>query len=207
MPDGGTTIIIQGRKRFKIKELVTDDPYFKVRYELLNDEIAENDSEFDAYVSSIKDLAAQIIALSPQLPSEASIILKNIENAPFLIHFVSSNLNSDVKEKQRILEISNLRQRAEVLMKLLQLELQLAELKNKINNKTKQDLDKQQRDYFLQQQMKSIKEELGGDSNDREIKEMQRKAETKKWPDAAKDLFTKGIEKLERMHPSTPITQ
>lgn len=204
MPDGGTTIIIQGRKRFKITEIVTEDPYFKTKYELLSDEVDANDSEFDAYVSSIKDLAAQIIALSPHLPSEASIILKNIENAPFLIHFVASNLNSDVKEKQRILEISNLRQRAELLMKLLQLELQLAELKNKINNKTKQDLDKQQRDYFLQQQMKSIKEELGGDANDREIKEMQRKAEAKKWPEAAKELFTKGIEKLERMHPSTP---
>lgn len=204
MPDGGTTIIIQGRKRFKIKDIVTEDPYFKCRYELLSDEVDENDTEFDAYVSSIKDLAAQIIQLSPNIPSEASMILKNIENAPFLIHFVSSNLNSDVKEKQQLLEINNLRVRAELLMKLLQVELQLAELKNKINNKTKADLDKQQREYFLQQQLKSIKDELGGDSNDREVKEMQRRAELKKWPDAAKELFTKGIEKLERMHPSTP---
>ncbi len=204
MPDGGTTIIIQGRKRFKITSILTEDPYFKASYELMPDEMEENDSEFDAYVSSIKDLAAQIIQLSPNIPSEASIILKNIENAPFLIHFVSSNLNSEVKDKQRLLEINNLRVRAELLMKLLQVELQLAELKNKINNKTKQDLDKQQREYFLQQQMKSIKEELGGDSNDREVKEMQRKAELKKWPESAKELFTKGIEKLERMHPSTP---
>ncbi|RPE12210.1 endopeptidase La [Chitinophaga lutea] len=204
MPDGGTTIIIQGRKRFKIKAIVTEDPYFKASYELLEDHLDENDSEFEAYISSIKDLAAQIIQLSPNIPSEASIILKNIENAPFLIHFVSSNLNSDLKEKQQLLEINNLRVRAELLMKLLQVELQLAELKNKINNKTKADLDKQQREYFLQQQMKSIKEELGGDSNDREIKEMQRKAELKKWPDAAKELFAKGVEKLERMHPSTP---
>ncbi|MGN7720979.1 endopeptidase La [Chitinophaga sp. 22620] len=204
MPDGGTTIIIQGRKRFRIKSILTEDPYFKASYDLMPDEMEENDSEFDAYVSSIKDLAAQIIQLSPNIPSEASIILKNIENAPFLIHFVSSNLNSDVKDKQQLLEINNLRVRAELLMKLLQVELQLAELKNKINNKTKADLDKQQREYFLQQQMKSIKEELGGDSNDREVKEMQRKAELKQWPDAAKELFTKGIEKLERMHPSTP---
>lgn len=204
MPDGGTTIIIQGRKRFKIKEILTEDPYFKASYELLHDEVDENDSEFDAYVSSIKDMAGQIIQLSPNIPSEASIILKNIENAPFLIHFVSSNLNSDLKDKQQLLETNNLRVRAELLLKLLQVELQLAELKNKINNKTKADLDKQQRDYFLQQQMKSIKEELGGDSNDREVKEMQRKAELKKWPEAAKELFAKGIEKLERMHPSTP---
>ncbi|MBV8255311.1 MAG: endopeptidase La [Chitinophaga sp.] len=204
MPDGGTTIIIQGRKRFKIEEVVTEEPYFKARVEILQDETAEDDTEFDAYIASIKDLATQIIQLSPNLPSEASIILKNIENPGFLVHFVSSNLNSELKDKQQLLEINNLRQRAELLMKLLQTELQLAELKNKITNKTKADLDKQQRDYFLQQQMKSIKEELGGDSNDREIREMKRKAEDKKWPAAAAEAFTKGIEKLERMHPSTP---
>ncbi|MFB6454538.1 endopeptidase La [Chitinophaga sp. Hz27] len=204
MPDGGTTIIIQGRKRFKIDEVVTEEPYFKAKISILQDESADDDTEFDAYISSIKDLAGQIIQLSPNLPSEASIILKNIENAAFLVHFVSSNLNSELKDKQLLLETNDLRQRAELLMKLLQTELQLAELKNKITNKTKADLDKQQRDYFLQQQMKSIKEELGGDSNDREIREMKRKAEDKKWPAAAAEAFTKGIEKLERMHPSTP---
>ncbi|WP_343693842.1 endopeptidase La [Chitinophaga sp.] len=204
MPDGGTTIIIQGRKRFKINEIVAEDPYFKARIDILQDEIVTDDPEFDAYISTIKDLAGQIIQLSPNLPSEASIILKNIENESFLVHFVSSNLNCDLKEKQQLLEINNLRTRAELLLKLLQVELQLAELKNKITNKTKADLDKQQREYFLQQQLKSIKEELGGDSNDREVKELQRKAEKKKWTEAAGELFRKGIEKLERMHPSTP---
>ncbi len=204
MPDGGTTIIIQGRKRFKISEIVSEDPYFKARIELLQDEIVTDDPEFDAYISSIKDLAGQIIQLSPNLPSEASIILKNIENESFLVHFVSSNLNCDLKDKQQLLEENNLRTRAELLLKLLQVELQLAELKNKITNKTKADLDKQQREYFLQQQLKSIKEELGGDSNDREVKELQRKAEKKQWTEAAAELFRKGIEKLERMHPSTP---
>jgi ATP-dependent Lon protease len=204
MPDGGTTIIIQGRKRFKINEIVAEDPYFKARIDILQDEIVTDDPEFDAYISTIKDLAGQIIQLSPNLPSEASIILKNIENESFLVHFVSSNLNCDLKEKQQLLEINNLRTRAELLLKLLQVELQLAELKNKITNKTKADLDKQQREYFLQQQLKSIKEELGGDSNDREVKELQRKAEKKKWTEAAAELFRKGIEKLERMHPSTP---
>jgi ATP-dependent Lon protease len=204
MPDGGTTIIIQGRKRFRIKKITTEEPYFKARTELLSDEIPVNDQEFDACISSIKDMAAQIIQLSPNIPSEATIILKNIENTPFLIHFVSSNLNCDLKEKQQLLEINNLKIRAELLLKLLQTELQLAELKNKINNKTRADLDKQQREYFLQQQLKSIKEELGGDSNDREIKEIQRKGEQKKWTKAARELFQKGIEKLERMHPSTP---
>ena len=162
------------------------------------------DDDFDAYVANIKELAAEIIQLSPNIPSEASIILTNIENPSFLIHFVSSNLNTDIKEKQSLLGINNIRERADLLMKLLQRELQFAELKNKVTTKTRTELDKQQREYFLQQQLKSIKEELGGDTNDREIKEMQKKAEAKKWPAAAKEMFKKGIEKLERMHPSTP---
>ncbi|MBS1653932.1 MAG: endopeptidase La, partial [Bacteroidetes bacterium] len=204
MPDGGTTVIIQGKSRFKIESIISEDPYFKARIETLIEEESPKDSDFDAYVSTIKDLAAEIIQLSPNIPSEASIILRNIENPSFLIHFVSSNLNTDLKEKQRLLEVNNIRHRADMLMQLLQKELQFAELKNKVTNKTKNELDKQQREYFLQQQLKSIKEELGGDSNDRELKEMQKKAETKKWPKAAKEMFQKGIEKLERMHPSTP---
>ena len=203
MPDGGTTIIIQGKKRFKIEEITTEDPYFKAKIKLLEDEVVKDDPDFDAMVSSIKELAGQIIQLSPNLPSEASIILKNIENPSFLIHFVSSNLNSSLMEKQRLLEINNIKARAEVLMNLLQTELQYAELKNKVTNKTRAELDKQQKDYFLQQQMKAIKEELGGD-NVAEVKEMQKKAEGKKWPATAKEMFHKGIEKLERMHPSTP---
>src|SRR6202008_4944773 len=148
-------------------------------------------------------LASQIVGLSPNLPSEAAIILKNIENPSFLIHFVSSNLNSDLKDKQRLLIIDDIKARAELLMNLMQTELQYTELKNKVTNKTRAELDKQQREYFLQQQMKAIKEELGGD-NFAEIKQMQKKAEAKKWPAAAKESFEKGIEKLERMHPSTP---
>lgn len=203
MPDGGTTIIIQGRKRFKVEEITTEDPYFKAKIKVLADENLKGDKDFEAMVGSIKDLASQIVGLSPNLPSEASIILKNIENPSFLIHFVSSNLNSDIKEKQRLLVINDIKSRAELLMNLMQTELQYAELKNKVTNKTRNELDKQQREYFLQQQLKAIKEELGGD-NTAEVKEMQKKAETKKWPAAAKELFNKGIERLERMHPSTP---
>ncbi|MBS1757775.1 MAG: endopeptidase La [Bacteroidetes bacterium] len=203
MPDGGTTIIIQGRKRFKIEEITSDEPYFKAKIKMLEEENAKSDPDFDALVGSIKDLAAQIISLSPNLPSEAGIILKNIENPSFLIHFVSSNLNSDIRQKQQLLEISNIKARAELLMNLMHTELQYAELKNKVTNKTRAELDKQQREYFLQQQMKAIKDELGGD-NVAEVKDMQKKAETKKWTAAAKDMFTKGVEKLERMHPSTP---
>jgi ATP-dependent Lon protease len=148
-------------------------------------------------------LAAQIIGLSPNIPSEAGIILKNIENPSFLVHFVSSNLNCELKDKQRLLEISDLKERAELLMGLMHTELQYAELKNKVTNKTRSELDKQQREYFLQQQMKAIKDELGGD-NVAEVKEMQKKADAKKWPKTAAEMFKKGSEKLERMHPSTP---
>lgn len=204
MPDGGTTIIIQGKKRFELLEMTSEDPYFKASVQALADDEVPANEDFEAYVSSIKDLATQIIQLSPNLPTEASIILKNIENPAFLINFVSSNLNSDLTEKQALLEINDVHQRAERLIFILQRELQFAELKDKVTNKTRTEIDKQQRDYFLQQQLKSIKDELGGDTNEREINEMKKKAEGKKWPEAAKNLFKSGIEKLERMHPTTP---
>jgi len=203
MPDGGTTIIIQGKKRFSMLGLVEEEPYFKARIALLPEDTEDSETDFDAYTSSIKELASQIIQLSPNMPAEAAIILKNIENPSFLIHFVGSNLNSELSEKQALLEIDNIKLRAEKLIELLQRELQFAELKNKVTNKTRTEIDKQQREYFLQQQMKSIKEELGND-NDRELIEMKKKAELKKWPEAAKAMFKTSIEKLERMHPSTP---
>ncbi len=204
MPDGGTTIIIQGKKRFQLNEMISEDPYFKASIELLEDDTIPENENFQAYISTIKDLAAQIIQLSPNLPTEASIILKNIENPSFLINFVSSNLNSELIDKQLLLEINDLDQRAEKLIFFLQRELQFAELKDKVANKTRTEIDKQQRDYFLQQQLKSIKDELGGDTNDRELSDMKKKAEAKIWPDTAKALFKNGISKLERMHPSTP---
>jgi ATP-dependent Lon protease len=204
MPDGGTTIIIQGKTRFSVKSIIEQDPYFKASITKLSEEEFPKDADFNAYIANIKDLAADIVHLSPNIPSEASIILRNIENPTFLIHFVSSNLNTEIKDKQKLLELNQIRQRADLLMQLLQKELQFAELKNKVSNKTKAELDKQQRDYFLQQHLKSIKEELGGDTNSQEIKEMQKKAESKKWPVAAKEMFKKGVEKLERIHPSTP---
>jgi len=203
MPDGGTTIIIQGRKRFKTEEITSEDPYFKARISLLTEEPITSDPDFNAMVSSIKDLAAQIVTLSPNIPSEAAIILKNIENPIFLIHFVSSNLSSELKQKQKLLEINNIKERAELLLSLMQTELQYAELKDKVTSKTRAELDKQQREYFLQQQIKAIKDELGGE-NVAELKDIQKKGETKKWSAQAKEAFRKGIEKLERMHPSTP---
>jgi ATP-dependent Lon protease len=204
MPDGGTTIIIQGKVRFEMLSILSEEPYFRANVKVLEEEVLVGDENFNAYISSIKDLATQIIHLSPNLPTEASIILKNIENSSFLINFVSSNLNSEIGDKQTLLEIPHVKDRAEKLTKILQLELQFAELKDKVTNKTRTEIDKQQRDYFLQQQLKSIKDELGGDSNDRELLDMKKKAEAKKWPDSAKAMFKSGIEKLERMHPTTP---
>ncbi|KAF0239672.1 MAG: ATP-dependent Lon, partial [Chitinophagaceae bacterium] len=204
MPDGGTTIIIQGKKRFEWLEMVSEDPYFKASIHLFTEEDAPDTADFKAYISTIKDLASQIIQLSPNLPTEASIILKNIENPAFLINFVSSNLNSDLEEKQSLLEINDINDRSIRLVHILQRELQFAELKDKVTNKTRTELDKQQKDYFLQQQLKSIKEELGGDTNEREIADMKKKAEMKKWPESAKTAFKNGVQKLERMHPSTP---
>ncbi len=204
MPDGGTTVIIQGKKRFSLDHFTSEDPFFRAKVTLVEDTLPVADENMAAYMANIKEIANQIIELSPQIPSEAQVILKNIENPSFLINFVSSNLNTELQEKQQLLQLNDLNERAELLMKLLQRELQFAELKNKLTNKTKTELDKQQREYFLQQQMKSIKEELGGDTNELEVKEMKKKAEQKQWSAAAKDMFRKGIEKLERMHPSTP---
>ncbi len=205
MQDGGTTIIIQGKKRFELLEMKEEDPYFKAEVKVLvEDKVGPEDQNFQAHLSTIKDLATQIINLSPNFPSEAALILKNIESPLFLINFVSSNLNVELPEKQGLLAEHNVTLRAEKLIQFLQQELQFVELKNKVTTKTRTEIDKQQRDYFLQQQLKSIKDELGGDPNEREVAEMKKKADGKKWPEAAKKLFQTGLEKLERMHPSTP---
>jgi ATP-dependent Lon protease len=205
MQDGGTTIIIQGKKRFELVAIKEEDPFFKAAVKILAEEIVSPaDQNFQAYLSTIKDLATQIIQLSPNFPSEAALILKNIESPLFLINFVSSNLNVELPEKQGLLSEHSITLRAEKLIQFLQQELQFVELKNKVTTKTRTEIDKQQRDYFLQQQLKSIKDELGGDPNERELADMKKKAEGKKWPEAAKKLFQTGLEKLERMHPSTP---
>ena len=205
MQDGGTTIIIQGKKRFELIEMVEVDPFFKAKVAIIEEEtILKEDQNFQALLATIKDLATQIIQMSPNFPSEAAMILKNIESPLFLINFVSSNLNVTINEKQALLELNGITARAEKLIHFLQQELQFVELKNKVANKTRTEIDKQQRDYFLQQQLKSIKDELGGDANDRELAEMKKKAENKKWPESAKKIFQNGLEKLERMHSSTP---
>ena len=203
MPDGGTTVIIQGKKRFEIQQITQDDPYFRANVITLNDAEFPTDDNFNAHISSIKDLATQIIQMSPNMPPEAAVILQNIEQTPFLINFISSNLSMDLIEKQKLLEYDSIENKVKKLIELLHKELHFVELKNKVTNKAKTEIDKQQREYFLQQQLKSIKEELGGD-NEREVSELKKKSEAKKWPKAAADLFQSQIEKLERMHPSIP---
>jgi len=204
MPDGNITIFIMGRMRFNITEVLQTDPFYMVKADYLEDEYPEKDANFEALISNIKDYSERIAQQSPNVPNEAAIVLRNIEQYSFLLNFVSSNLTSKLPEKQMLLEENNITTRAEKLLSMLQAELQMVELKNEISNKTRTDIDRQQREYFLQQQLKSIKEELGGDPNDREIKDLQKRAEEMKFTEAARELFRKNIEKLERMHPSTP---
>jgi ATP-dependent Lon protease len=204
MPDGNITIFIMGRMRFRIESYTQVDPFYTARVQYLEDVYPKQDTSFDALISSIKEYSERIAQLSLTIPNEASIMLRNIEQQSFLLHFVASNISAKLIDKQAMLEENDIKARAERLLQLLQTELQLAELKNEITTKTRADIDKQQREYFLQQQMKSIKEELGGDPNEREIKDLQKRAEDMNWTEAAKELFKKNVEKLERMHPSTP---
>lgn len=204
MPDGNITLFIMGRMRFKIEKYTQTDPFYVAKVNYLEDDYPKKDPKFDALISSIKDYGERIAQQSSNVPNEAGIVLRNIEQQSFLMHFIASNISSKLQEKQAMLEENDITLRAEKLLQLLQAELQLVELKNEITNKTRADIDRQQREYFLQQQMKSIKEELGADPNDREIKDLQKRAEDMKWTEAAKELFKKNIEKLERMHPSTP---
>ncbi len=202
MPDGNTTVIIQGKKRFEIAEILTEKPYMTATVRETKEERPNEDGqEFLAIIESIKDLALKIIRDNPNIPSEASFAIKNIQSNSFLINFVSSNLNLDVQEKQDLLEIGNLRDRALATLKYMNVELQRLELKNDIQSKVRSDLDQQQREYFLHQQMKTIQEELGGVSYDEEISEMQLKAKDKKWDAKVAEHFEKELAKIKRMNP------
>ena len=195
MPDGNTTVILQGKKRFHLKDEIQSVPYIKATIEPFKEFKHKNDKEFKAMVSSIKDMAMNIIQLSPNMPSEAGIAIRNIESTSFLINFISSNMNADMLAKQRLLEETNLRTRANLLLEHLTLELQMLELKNQIQSKVRVDLDKQQRDYFLNQQLKTIQEELGGNSPDLEIESLRLRGSKKKWGKEVNDHFKKGTGK------------
>ena len=205
MPDGNVTVILQGKKRFEIDSVVEELPYLTAKIkEVPEKRPKKNDSEFLAILDSVKELAIQIIKESPNIPSEATFAIKNIESQSFLINFVTSNMNLSVKEKQDLLAINKLKDRALETLRYMNIELQKLELKNDIQSKVRFDLDQQQREYFLHQQMKTIQEELGGVSQEEEMDEMLAKSLTKKWDDKTKMHFEKELSKMRRMNPQAP---
>ena len=202
MPDGNTTVIIQGKKRFEIDELVQTEPYLKATVkEALEDREVEDKKEFEAIIESIKEQALEVIKENPMLPSEASFAIKNIQSNSFLVNFIASNMDLSVMQKQVILEKDNLKERALLTLKNLNKELQKLQLRNDIQSKTREDLDQQQREYYLNQQLKTIQEELGGVSNDQELEEMRKQAKKKKWSKEVAQTFDKEIARLKRMNP------
>ena len=203
MPDGSTTAIIQGKKRFEILKMAKTDPYFTASVK----EFAElrpekTDKNFDALISSLKDMATEIIKQSPHIPTEAQFALKNIDSPSFLVNFISSNMNATVEDKQKMLEVADLRERANLLLAHLTKELQMLQMKNEIQSKVRTEVDRQQREYFLHQQIKTIQDELGGNPIEQEIEEMRAKADKKKWTEKVKEVFEKEVTKLQRMNPA-----
>ncbi|MBL4752548.1 MAG: endopeptidase La [Flavobacteriales bacterium] len=203
MPDGNTTVIIQGKRRFAIKELLQKEPYFTAKVKAYGKiKSVPSDNRFQALIGSLKDLALQIIRQSPIIPSEAAFAIKNIDNPSFLVNFTSSNMNAEVEDKQKLLELEDLSERATMLLGHLTRELQMLELKNDIQSKVKVDIDKQQKEFFLHQQMKQIQEELGGNPIEQEIEEMKERATKKKWNEEVEKTFHKELGKIQRMNPA-----
>ena len=205
MPDGNITVIIQGKKRFEIESVISEIPYITAAIKEVKEvRPAKKDTEFLAILESIKEMAIQIIKESPNIPSEATFAIKNIESQSFLINFVTSNMNLTVKEKQDLLAINDLKEKALETLRYMNIELQKLELKNDIQSKVRFDLDQQQREYFLHQQMKTIQEELGGASQEEEMDEMLQKSLTKKWDEKTQKHFEKELSKMRRMNPQAP---
>ncbi len=203
LPDGNTTIIIQGKQRFEITDIVTETPYITAKFQL-REEIfpSEADRELQAIVASLKDSASKILQLNPEIPQEAQVALDNIENSAFLTHFLSSNVNAEVGEKQKLLEINNGMERAELLLQFMLKDIQMLELKQEIQNKVHSDIDQQQRDYFLRQQMKVLQDELGQEGPDQEVRALRVKGEKKLWSKEIKEHFSKELDKISRMNPA-----
>lgn len=202
MPDGNTTVIIQGKKRFEVAEVLTTSPYMTATIrEVAEARPARENEEFIAIIDSIKEMALEIIKESPNIPSEAAFAIKNIESTSFLINFVSSNLNISVAEKQKLLEINDLKERALETLRYMNIEIQKLSLRQDIQSKVESDISQQQREYFLHQQMKTIQEELGGNTSEAEIEEMRARGKTKKWNEEVAKHFDKELAKLQRMNP------
>ena len=205
MPDGNTTIIIQGKKRFKVLEWTQTEPYNRAKVEFLPEFVpAEDDVEFNILMESIKDVAAQLIQDSPHIPTEAQAALDNIKSNTFLLNFIASNSSMTLDKKQEVLELDELKDRATKVLEGLNLELKMLEVKNEIQDKVKHEFDQQQREYFLHQQMKTIQEELGGNSSETEIEELRQRAKIKTWNDSTAERFDKEIKKLQRLNPQMP---
>lgn len=206
MPDGNTTVILQGLRRFEIEEIYQEEPYFKARIRRLTEiKPDEEDPEYEAIIESIKEIAVRIIKNSPNIPSEASFAINTIESPSFLVNFVGSNMDLGVKDKQRLLNESDLKERATQTLRFLHLEFQKLELRNDIQSKTRHEMDQQQREYYLNQQMRTIQEELGGGlSSDQEIEELKKRGKEKKWSKDTKEHFEKEIKRMQRLNPQMP---
>ena len=203
MPDGSTTVILQGIRRIEVLSFMQEEPFIMANVEPLG-EIFEDDDEMKAIVSAMKDYAVRIIKLAPNIPSEAEVVVNNIESADFLTHFIASNLNVSLKDKQKILETASLKERAQLVLRFLSSELQMLELKSKIQSKVQDDIEKQQRDYFLNQQLKTIQEELGGgDVTQKEVERLREKAKSRKWNAKVAQTFERELAKLERINPAS----
>jgi ATP-dependent Lon protease len=202
LPDGNTTIIIQGKNRFQINEYVQEEPFMTARIDLQAELVLDLESkEVKALVQSLKDAATKILKLNPEIPQEAQVALDNIQSTGFLIHFLSSNLNVDVADKQKILETNNIIDRGTLLLQYMLKEIQMLEIKHEIQKKVHTDIDQQQRDYFLRQQIRVLQDELGYDGPDKEIEKLRKRGAEKKWPKAAADHFNKELDKLQRINP------
>ena len=201
MPDGTATAILQGQRRFELSEMLQEDPYFMGKIQLIEEEEAQTSMEFKAMISSIKDIAAQIIQLSPNIPSEATVMLRNINKDGFLINFIASNLGSKVDVKQHVLELQDLPEKAEFILKHMDNELRLLELKGQIEAKVRGDIEKQQRDYYLNQQLKTIQEELGQSPQEEDLQVLIKRAKDKKWPSEVAAVFNKEVSRLKRINP------
>lgn len=203
MPDGSTTAIIQGRRRMVVKELLSHEPYFIAKVKTIPEVKPEPSSkDFDAIVGSLKDLSLKIIKINPNISPEASFAIKNIENKAYLINFICSNTDIKVQDKQKLLEMNNLRERGFMLLEFLVQEIQVLELKNELQSKVKSDLDQQQREFLLHQQMKTIQNELGGNPIEKEIEDYIKRADAKKWTEDVRKVFDKELDKLRRLNPA-----
>ncbi len=204
MPDGSYTAIIQGKHKAKLTKLTSTTPFLMGEVDIIPDEIPENDIEFDAIVQAIKEKARKIVEMSPQIPNEAIIMIENVKSKTFLLNFLASNLNIPISEKQELLEIDDIKKRANKILYLTNNELKIVEIKGQIESKVKKDIEKTQKDYFLNQQLKTIQEELGNNPQNDEFEKIEKRAKQKKWSDEVKKRFYKEFEKLKKMNPHLP---